>query len=117
MLTVYGMSRHAPNLSLVDRNQNSFLGQGSVRQPRSEKLEELIDSEMQEILAACYEGAKSILQRERGKLQQMAQTLLQKEKIDEQEILAILGPRERQEALKCKRLDHSAVKVSENMPA
>lgn len=117
MLTVYGMSRHAPNLSLVDRNQNSFLGQGSVRQPRSEKLEELIDSEMQEILAACYEGAKSILQRERGKLQQMAQTLLQKEKIDEQEILAILGPRERQEALKSKRLDHSAVKVSENMPA
>jgi len=117
MLTVYGMSRHAPNLSLVDRNQNSFLGQGSVRQPRSEKLEELIDSEMQEILAACYEGAKSILQRECGKLQQMAQTLLQKEKIDEQEILAILGPRERQEALEYKRLDHSAVKVSENMPA
>lgn len=117
MLTVYGMSRHAPNLSLVDRNQNSFLGQGSVRQPRSEKLEELIDSEMQEILAACYEGAKNILQQERGKLQQMAQTLLQKEKIDEQEILAILGPRERQEALKSKRLDHSAVKVSENMPA
>lgn len=94
MLTVYGMSRHAPNLSLVDRNQNSFLGQGSVRQHRSEKLEELIDSEMQEILAACYEGAKNILQQERGKLQQMAQTLLQKEKIDEQEILAILGPRE-----------------------
>jgi len=104
-------------LSLVDRNQNSFLGQGSARQHRSEKLEELIDSEMQEILAACYEGAKSILQRERGKLQQMAQTLLQKEKIDEQEILAILGPRERQEALKSKRLDHSAVNVSKNMPA
>jgi cell division protease FtsH len=98
MLTVYGMSRHAPNLSLVDKNQNPFLGQGSMRQHRSEKLEELIDSEMQEILAACYEEAKNILQQERGKLQQMAQTLLQKEKIDEQEIQAILGPRGRPEA-------------------
>jgi len=93
MLTVYGMSRHAPNLSLVDKNQNPFLGQNSIRQHRSEKLEELIDSEMQEILAACYEGAKNILQQKRGKLQQMAQTLLQKEKIDEEQILAILGPR------------------------
>jgi cell division protease FtsH len=100
MLTVYGMSRHAPNLSLVDKNQNPFLGQGSMRQHRSEKLEELIDAEMQEILAACYEGAKKILQQERGKLQQMAQTLLQKEKIDEEQILAILGPRGQQEATK-----------------
>jgi cell division protease FtsH len=100
MLTVYGMSRHAPNMSLVDKNQNPFLGQGSMRQHRSEKLEELIDTEMQEILTACYEDAKNILQQQRDKLQQMARTLLQKEKIDEQEILAILGPRERQEASK-----------------
>jgi len=35
-----------------------------------------------------------------GKLQQMAQTLLQKEKIDEEQILAILGPRGQQEATK-----------------
>jgi cell division protease FtsH len=100
MLTVYGMSRNAPNLSLVDKNQNPFLGQSSMRQHRSEKLEELIDAEMQEIIAGCYAEAKNILQQERGKLQQMAQTLLQKEKINEQEILTILGPREGPEASK-----------------
>jgi cell division protease FtsH len=100
MLTVYGMSRIAPNLSLVDKNQNPFLGQGSIRQHRSEKLEESIDAEMQEIIAGCYEEAKNILQRERGKLQQMAQALLQKEKINEQEILTILGPRGGPEASK-----------------
>jgi len=94
------MSRIAPNLSLVDKNQNPFLGQGSIRQHRSEKLEESIDAEMQEIIAGCYEEAKNILQRERGKLQQMAQTLLQKEKINEQEILTLLGPREGPEASK-----------------
>jgi len=100
MLTVYGMSRNAPNLSLVDKNPNPFLGQTLMRQHRSEKLEELIDAEMQEIIAGCYEEAKTILQQERDKLQRMAQTLLQKEKINEQEILGILGPRERPEALK-----------------
>lgn len=100
MLTVYGMSRNAPNLSLVDKNPNPFLGQSSMRQHRSEKLEELIDAEMQEIIAGCYEEAKTILQQERDKLQRMAQTLLQKEKINEQEILGILGPRERPEASK-----------------
>ena len=100
MLTVYGMSRNAPNLSLVDKNPNPFLGQSLMRQHRSEKLEELIDAEMQEIIAGCYEEAKTILQHERDKLQRMAQTLLQKEKINEQEILGILGPRERTEALK-----------------
>ena len=98
MLTVYGMSRNAPNLSLVDKNPSPFLGQTLMRQHRSEKLEELIDAEMQEIIAGCYEEAKNILQQERDKLQRMAQTLLQKEKINEQEILGILGPRERLEA-------------------
>jgi cell division protease FtsH len=82
----------------VDKNPNPFLGQTLMRQHRSEKLEELIDAEMQEIIAGCYEEAKNILQQERDKLQRMAQTLLQKEKINEQEILGILGPRERLEA-------------------
>ncbi len=93
MLTVYGMSRNAPNLSLVDKSPNPFLGQSSMRQHRSEKLEEAIDTEMQEIIAECYEEAKKILQQQHDKLQQMAHTLLEKEKISEPEILAILGPR------------------------
>jgi len=100
MLTVYGMSRHAPNLSLVDKSPHPFLGQGQVREHRSEKLEELIDSEMQEIIAAGYEEAKTILQQQRNKLRQMAQTLLEKEKIDEQDILAILGPSRKPEEQK-----------------
>ena len=69
-----------------------------MRQHRSEKLEELIDAEMQEIIAGCFDEAKNILHQQRSKLQQMAHTLLQKEKINEQEILVILGPKKRIEA-------------------
>jgi cell division protease FtsH len=66
-----------------------------MRQHRSEKLEELIDAEMQEIIAAGYQHAKNILQQKLGKLHQMAQTLLEKEKIDESDIRSILGTSER----------------------
>jgi cell division protease FtsH len=93
MLTVYGMSRHAPNLSLVEKNQNPFLGQGPMLQQRSEKLEEIIDEETQEIIRTCYEEAKQILIKQKEKLENMAHVLLEKEKIDEQDILEILGPR------------------------
>jgi cell division protease FtsH len=93
MLTVYGMSKNAPNLSLVEKNQNPFLGQGPGLQHRSEKLEEIIDEETQEIIKACYEDAKQILLKEKNKLENMAHILLEKEKIDEKDILEILGPR------------------------
>jgi cell division protease FtsH len=96
MLTVYGMSRHAPNLSLVEKNQNPFLGQGPMLQHRSEKLEEIIDEETQEIIKTCYEEAKQILLKEKEKLEHMAHILLEKEKIDENDILNILGPRARE---------------------
>jgi cell division protease FtsH len=62
-------------------------------QHRSEKLEEIIDEETQEIIKACYEDAKQILLKERVKLELMANLLLEKEKIDEKDILNILGPR------------------------
>jgi cell division protease FtsH len=93
MLTVYGMSKHTPNLCLVEKNQNPFLGQGPMLQHRSEKLEEIIDEETQEIINACYQDAKQILLKEQDKLEQMAHILLEKEKIDEKDILDILGPR------------------------
>jgi cell division protease FtsH len=100
MLTVYGMSRHAPNLSLVEKNQNPFLGQGPMLKHSSEKLEEIIDEETQEIIKTCYEDAKQILLKERKKLEQMAHVLLEKEKIDEKDILDILGPRTREKDTK-----------------
>jgi len=100
MLTVYGMSKHKPNLSLVEKNQNPFIGQGPILQHRSEKLEEIIDEETQEIINACYEDAKQILLKEQDKLEQMAHILLEKEKIDERDILDILGPRSQKKEAK-----------------
>jgi cell division protease FtsH len=93
MITVYGMSKHAPNISLVDHHQDLYLGQGPGIRHHSEKLEQIIDEETQEIIQACYTDAKKILTAKRDKLEKMAQTLLEKEKMDEHDIVNILGSR------------------------
>jgi cell division protease FtsH len=85
-------------LSLVEKGNNPFLGQGPSLQRRSEKFEELIDSETREIIDACYKDAKQVLSSHRHELEQMARLLLRDEKIDGQEIQEILGPRVSSEA-------------------
>jgi cell division protease FtsH len=59
----------------------------------SEKLEQIIDEEIQEIVLDCYETAKKLLLEKREKLEEMAHILMEREKIDESDIVAILGPR------------------------
>ena len=93
MITVYGMSQQAPNISLVDHQQDLFLGQGPGILQHSEKLEQMIDDETQEIIQTCYADAKQMLTDKRDKLEKVAEVLLEKEKMDESNIIAILGPR------------------------
>jgi cell division protease FtsH len=97
MIQVYGMSKQIPNISLVNRSHNQFLGQQSNISQHSEKMEELIDDEIQEMIQTCYEEDRLLLRENRDKLEQMAQILLEKEKIDEKDIISILGPRPKAE--------------------
>ena len=90
MLTVYGMSKQMPNRSLVEKSSNPFLGQGPSTQRRSETLEALIDKESQTIINEAYQEARQILIDHRNELEAMAAMLLEKEKIDGQDIQHIL---------------------------
>ncbi len=92
MLTVYGMSTRIPNISLVEHNAGGFLGQGPFTTRRSEKVEQIIDEEALEIISRCYEEDKEFLRKHRDKLNKMAETLLEKENMDEKDIMEILGP-------------------------
>ncbi len=93
MITVYGMSKRLPNLSLVQQTQQGFLGEGPQTSAHSEKIAQLIDDEVLEIIRECYQDAKQLLTEKRDKLEKMAQTLLEKEVITEETIVEILGPR------------------------
>jgi cell division protease FtsH len=93
MLTVYGMSEKAPNLSLVGRRGAIYLGAGIERAPHSEELAETLDQETLAILGRCYEQAKQLLLRERARLEALAKRLLEEEELDRDALLALLGAR------------------------
>jgi cell division protease FtsH len=93
MITVYGMSKRLPNISLVEEEGNRFMGQGPRVSERSEKIAEMIDEEVLEIIQECYQYARQLLLDKKDKLEAMATTLLEKEVIMEEDIEKILGPK------------------------
>lgn len=94
MIRIYGMSKRLPNLSLADHNQGDFLGREANIAPHSEKMEQMIDEEIMEIINNSYKEAKLILSEKRDKLDIMAQSLLEKEVLGKEDIISILGERE-----------------------
>ncbi|MFA8301310.1 MAG: ATP-dependent zinc metalloprotease FtsH [Hyphomicrobiales bacterium] len=93
MITVYGMSDKLPNLSLVDRNQGQFLGMGSGLSKVAEETEAIIDQEILDIINSCYQATKSLLMEKKKLLEDMANELLEKEVLDEKDVIRILGER------------------------
>lgn len=93
MVTVYGMSSRLPNLSLAQQSSAGFLNEGPMMSRRSEKLEQLVDEEINEIISQCYAEAKQLLLEKRDLLDAMARSLLEKEVLDRQDIEALLGAR------------------------
>jgi len=91
MLTVYGMSEYAPNLSLVSRQNAGFLGQPYQRAPHSEELERALDNEIIGILGSCFGDAKAALEEERTLLDGLAKQLLEHEQLDQAQVERILG--------------------------
>jgi cell division protease FtsH len=115
MIIIYGMSRQVPNLSLMDSTRQSFIDQGPGMINHSPKLEELIDNEVQEMIQTCYQEARQVLSSHHDKLEEMARQLLKREKIDENDIIAILGPRPQQEvASASEKKEEENTSVSEN---
>jgi len=93
MLTVYGMSERLPHLSLVDSQNGGFLGRGPGAAQHSAEIERLVGEEQLEILKRCYDEAKQMVSERRVVLDRMAERLLEREKLEEHDIVEILGPR------------------------
>ena len=93
MLTVYGMSKRLPNLSLAENAQGGFLGQGARDMPHSDAIEQTIGDETLELLRTAYEEAKALISERRAQLEALATRLLAQEKVDEKDLLEVLGPR------------------------
>jgi cell division protease FtsH len=87
MVTQYGMSRLGHIAFRPNMEELSF------QKPYSEETARLIDAEVQHILQSAYERTRQLLQEKLSLLHALAQRLLEKEVLYQEEVEALLGPR------------------------
>lgn len=91
MVTEYGMSDLGP-INVKPRPMFGLWARmaeegGAI----SENLQAKIDSEVKKIIDSCYKQAQNILQKNKAKLDKVAQTLLEKETLESEEFESIVG--------------------------
>jgi len=87
LVTKYGMSMLGPQ-TFGEKEDLIFLGREiAERRDYSEKTAEAIDKEISRIINLCYNKAKGILEKNRKKLEKIAQILLKKETLEKEEFL------------------------------
>ncbi len=88
MVTLYGMNPRIGNVSFNDPREEFVF-----KRPYSEKTAESIDEEVRLIIDHCYQRTKQLLIDNRERLEAIAQELLQREVIFQDDLERILGPR------------------------
>ena len=93
MVTTYGMSKILGPLAYEKGQQNAFLGDNMMMNPRrmvSDETAKAIDNEVKDIVEEGHQKALSILQENRNLLDEIAQNILQKEVIEGEELQTLL---------------------------
>lgn len=92
MVTVYGMSEKLGPVCYDNEGENVFIGRDYGRtKVYSEEVQYAIDQEIKDFILKAKEEATQILLEHKDKLEKLAKTLLEKETINRQEFLAVLG--------------------------
>ncbi len=92
MVTVYGMSERVGNISYYD-SQNEGSGMFGFNKKYSERTAQIIDEEVKLIVEECHKRTKKLLLKHRAKLDEMAETLLEKEILGSADLVQMLGDR------------------------
>ncbi len=84
MVTKYGMSEKLGPMTFGSQHDEVFIGRDYAQQAKnySEKTASDIDAEISAIIQNCYQKCEMLLKENRDKLRLIANTLLEKEKID-----------------------------------
>jgi cell division protease FtsH len=93
MVTRWGMSERLGTVELAPRENPYLGGQGGFggEKPYSEKTARVIDEEVLGIIDESHEEARRLLTQHRKELEALAQALLERETLDEEEILEVTG--------------------------
>ncbi|MDN5302129.1 MAG: cell division protease FtsH [Thermoanaerobacteraceae bacterium] len=92
MVMEYGMSENLGPMTLGHKQEEVFLGRDLTRgRNYSEEVAASIDKEVRNIIDKCYIKAKTLLSENVNKLHKVAQALLEREKLDEEEFLEVFA--------------------------
>ncbi|HEX2742055.1 MAG TPA: AAA family ATPase, partial [Rubrobacter sp.] len=94
MVTRWGMSDKLGTVELAPRENPYLAGGGGGypgEKPYSEETARAIDEEVLRIIDESHEDARRLLTQHRAELEALAQTLLERETLDEAEILQVTG--------------------------
>ncbi len=90
MVTRWGMSDKLGMVQFAE-SQNPYLGGGYSPKSFSEETAKLIDAEILRIINDCHKEALRLLKKHRAELDALANALLERETLNEQEILEVTG--------------------------
>jgi cell division protease FtsH len=93
MVTRWGMSEKLGTVELAPRDNPYLGGSGGYggEKPYSEETARIVDSEVLRIIGQCHEEARRLLSEHRKELDALARALLERETLDEEEILEVTG--------------------------
>jgi len=89
MVTIYGLDEKIGNISYYDSNNQGY----GFTKPYSEETAKIIDQEIKLIIEKQYERAKGILNKNKEKLNTLANQLLEREVIFKEDLEIIFGKR------------------------
>lgn len=87
MVTVYGMSEKVGNVSFYRMSQNSY------EKPYSDETSRLIDDEVRNLIDTQYKRTLDLLSTKRDELDKLAMSLLEKEVLLKDDLIALFGKR------------------------
>ena len=93
MVTRWGMSEKLGPVTLAPRD-DGFLDRdpfGGGSRPYSESTAQVVDDEVERILQECYAEGLRLIREHRDALDRLARALLERETLDEQEIIKVSG--------------------------
>ncbi|KYO69284.1 ATP-dependent zinc metalloprotease FtsH [Thermovenabulum gondwanense] len=92
MVMEYGMSENLGPMTLGNKHEEVFLGRDLARgRNYSEEVAAEIDREVRNIIERCYDRARNLLTDNINKLHKVAEALLEREKLSEEEFLEIFA--------------------------
>lgn len=87
MTSIYGMNEKVGYLSFPPKEESQF------KKPYSDHTADLIDEEVRSLVSDAYARTRDLLEEHKEGLAQLAELLLERETINQHDVVEILGPR------------------------